>query len=334
MSEQKDSMITKATTPGRLTVIIPTYQGERHIRDALSSVVRNEFDLEVILVDDGSTDDTVAMASTFSSLTQLTILESEHRGSWVHSTNLGLSLASGEWCCILHQDDLWNAEGDRWRIVRFATADHTIAFFQSVFVDASGTPIGRWRFPLALRYRVADATRDRFAAALYVQNWLAVPSVMFRTSVVRDLGGFDESLWYTADWDMWLKLLKGGDALASTATGAHFRIHSESQTFRGSEDLVEFKRQMQIVQTRHEWAIEKTKRAARYRAAGALSTQTNVFLASLYHRAGTDRTELRKKVGGARLGGLLVYLLNSSIWDRVWPRAKQHLRRPRPPYVR
>src|SRR5947207_2827800 len=87
---------------------MPTYNGARHLPAALGSIYsQGATDLEVIAIDDGSTDDTIPILNSFSSKIPLRIIERPHGGNWVASTNEGLSAAAGEWVCFLHQDDLW-----------------------------------------------------------------------------------------------------------------------------------------------------------------------------------------------------------------------------------
>src|ERR1700730_3179661 len=77
-----------------LSVVMPTYNGARHLRAALESI-RAQADgaVEVVAIDDGSTDDTVAILKSFAKSICLRIIERPHSGNWVSSANLGVSVA-------------------------------------------------------------------------------------------------------------------------------------------------------------------------------------------------------------------------------------------------
>ncbi len=72
--------------------------------------------------------------------------------------------------------------------------------------------------------------------ALIVQNFIACPAPGFPTALAKRMGGMDDRLWYTADWDFWLKLAASGPLVYSGEPLAAFRIHPQSQTVRDSFD--------------------------------------------------------------------------------------------------
>src|SRR5437868_204922 len=93
-----------------LSVIIPSFNGERYIAAALDSVVAQHDDgVECVVVDDGSGDATTRIVSSYSPTLPIRLLQRPHLGNWVASSNHGLELAAGQYACFLHQDDLWLA---------------------------------------------------------------------------------------------------------------------------------------------------------------------------------------------------------------------------------
>src|ERR1019366_7481592 len=301
-------------TPERLSVVIPTYQGHDFLADALNSVAQSAVgDVEVLVVDDGSTDGTVEIARAFASKLALRILMPRRRGNWMAMTNIGLAEASGARCCILHQDDLWRPGRSVMGAVASVDFQDTMICMETEIIDSSGRVAGRGGFPRAVRRYVGGPARRAVAASLYVQNWLAVPSVIFATQRARDCGGLDEGLWYTADWDLWLKLLHKDPAILVRGAGSAFRVHSRSQTLVGSRKVEGFRAQMAAVQARDAWARAGQPAGDVLRRAGELSTSTNAALAAAFHVQAGDYRGWSRSLVAAGVSGTHAYLANASL---------------------
>jgi glycosyltransferase involved in cell wall biosynthesis len=91
-----------------LSIVLPAWNGERHLPAALESVLREGTrGYEVVAVDDGSTDSTPDLLRSFAARLPLRIVRSPTRGNWVAASNAALREARGRYACFLHQDDLW-----------------------------------------------------------------------------------------------------------------------------------------------------------------------------------------------------------------------------------
>ena len=233
-----------------LSVLMPTYNGAAHMAAALDSLAAQvDDDVEVIALDDGSTDETLPLLHRYAKRLPLRIVARGRIGSWVANTNHGLALARGEYVCYLHQDDCWLPHRLSTLKAR-VTAYPGVALFlhASYFIDAAGRRLGTWRCPLPPHRPLhSDSVLER----LLVQNFIAVPAPLFRREVALDVGAMDERLWYTADWDLWLKLAAAGETFYDPQPLACFRIHALSQTMRQSRDGSEFRRQHEAVLQRH-----------------------------------------------------------------------------------
>lgn len=233
-----------------LSVLMPTYNGAAYVAAALDSIATQvQDDVEVIALDDGSTDGTLALLRRYSDQLPLRIVARGRIGSWVTNTNHGLSLARGEFVCYLHQDDCWLPH--RLATLKARALAHSgVALFlhASFFIDAVGRRLGTWRCPLPPHRPLhPDSVLER----LLVQNFIAIPAPLFRREAALRVGGMDERLWYTADWDFWLKLAAVGETFYDPRPMACFRIHALSQTMRQSRDGGEFRRQHEAVLERH-----------------------------------------------------------------------------------
>jgi SAM-dependent methyltransferase len=261
-----------------LSVIMPTYDGARWLGAALESVRAEGADgLEVVLVDDGSTDATLQIAARFARELPLRILAPGRSGSWVAATNHGLAAARGEWACFLHQDDLWRP--GRLRAVRAALprVEGALLFHPAEFVGPDGAALGRWSCPVA----PGRVSPDELVERLLVQNFIAIPAPVFRRAAALEGGGLDPSLWFTADWDLWLRLAARGPALVLGEPLAAFRVHPEAQTLARPARQEEMRRQLATVLDRHlpRWPASGRRRARVARAARA-SVEVNAALAA------------------------------------------------------
>jgi len=230
-----------------LSVIMPTWNGSAFLRDALESVtVQQKDDLEIIAVDDGSTDSTVDILESYSRKLPITLIRQPHTGNWVANTNLGISRASGKYISFLHQDDLWLP--DRLKRLRWITDRHpetVLILHPSFFINAAGRRVGVWRCPLPGDQKPLSPA-DVFPKLL-VQNFISIPGPCFQRKAAESAGLLDERLWYTADWKLWLQIASMGPSLYHPFPLSGFRIHPASQTAVGSVNQSGFRHQMQTV---------------------------------------------------------------------------------------
>src|SRR5262249_7936656 len=119
----------------------------------------------------------------------------------------------------------------------------------SWFIDVRGRRIGTWRCPLPVRRSGLESAL--VVERLLVQNFIAMPAPLFPRALALRLGGLDEGLWYTADWDLWLKLAGAGPTLFHPEPLAAFRIHPFSQTALGVAQADDMLRQSEHVLERH-----------------------------------------------------------------------------------
>ncbi|GAB4240993.1 MAG: glycosyltransferase [Stanieria sp.] len=309
-----------------LSVIIPTYNGADYLPAALDSIVmQQESGIECIVVDDGSTDTTLSILDSYQDKLPLQIVKRNRIGNWVTNTNYGLSLAQGEYVCFLHQDDIWLK--DRLKNIKEAIAFYPQAnlyLHSSLFIDIQGKPLGIWRCPLPSYPEVIKA--ELMLERLLVQNFIAIPGPVFRREVALDVGGLNEELWYTADWDFWLKLAASGDTIYHSQPLAAFRVHPNSQTIRRSSSLSEFQQQMRSVFEQHlaKWETSINNKL-KIRKVALFSTEVNTALAAMVHGEKTNLWKLGREFVSLTPRGWYRYWRDSRIVERVSARLKARL---------
>lgn len=273
-----------------LSVIMPTYNGEAYLAEALESVEKQgTHDLELVVADDGSTDDTLDILRSFQSRLPLRLIEGPRVGNWVAATNVAIRAATGRYACFLHQDDVWLP--NRVEVVRRALEEvpAALAVHSARFIDNAGRPIGRWTCPLGGSEPLIPSSA--VVERLLVQNSIAILAPVFDRLAALQTGLLDETLWYTADWDFWLRLARLGPVLHVPADPVAYRVHGHSQTMSRSRSRAEFQEQLAVVLRRHlgPWSEAAPPGLARQvRRAAEFSIHVNATLASAHRgeRAG------------------------------------------------
>jgi hypothetical protein len=277
-----------------LSVIMPTYNGAAYLSQTLASIeCQDDKQIEIIVIDDGSTDATLDILHEHTRRLPLRIIARQRLGNWVANTNRGLVEASAPWVSFLHQDDLW-LPGRLQTLRRWVNREPQTGMFlhPSRYVDGQGHGLGVWQNPLPTGHVSPGLMVER----LLVQNFIAVPAPLFARAAARAVGGLDESLWYTADWDFWLKLARVAQCIYRPEPLAAFRIHAESQTAQGIARAGDMRSQIAHVLEKHLplWETDHPGRREIGRAA-RVSLEVNHALAACAYG---DRPNLLGVAGG------------------------------------
>jgi len=301
---------------------MPTYNGASFLTAALNSISRQgDRNIECLLVDDGSTDDTLSIAARFANTIPLTIHPVPRSGNWALNSNLALAQAKGAYACFLHQDDFWL--DDRLSTLRALVGRYPAAdFFLSpaIFADEQGRSVGRWSCPLPNTAGTVDS--DWLIERLLVQNFIAIPSPIFRRQTALDSGGLNPGLWYTADWDFWLTLARQPTVYSPLPLAA-FRLHPHSQTVQRSLDLTGFAQQMETVLKQHlPWPKINEPVRRRVALAARFSIQLNTALAARLHGVPYPARPLLMAFLRLGPGGWHRFLRDSRISDRLLSRVR------------
>ncbi len=210
----------------RLSVIVPSYNTASFVRDTLASLFAQTMsDLEVIVVDDGTRDDSLAVLAAMDD-PRLTVAVQANRGL-AGSRNSGLLLARAAVIGFCDADDVWFAtKAERHLAVLDADPDVGLTFSWSAYLDETGARSGQY---LLSRCR-APSARD-----LIRRNHIGNGStVVARREVFVRAGLFDETLGSCEDFEMWVRAACSGYGvrlLPEVLTGYRVRAGSMSTTY-------------------------------------------------------------------------------------------------------
>ena len=189
--------------PGLVSVLMPVRNAERYVREALSSVIAQTYaDIEIIIVDDGSSDASAEIVRSFGDA-RIKLFCRSHQGI-TKSLNFGLSQCAGEFVCRMDADDICFPDriARQIEVIRRRGAD--VVWCTADFIDENGDMICR-------RYQPSEHFTVRM---LHHRNHIMHPGVLMCRDIVLKAGGYDESVVNGQDQALWLTLRARGAAFA------------------------------------------------------------------------------------------------------------------------
>jgi len=197
-----------------IDVILPAYNGSRVIRKALDSALSQQVPLRVIVVDDGSSDDSAAIARSYGP--KVTVISQANRGV-SGARNTGVAAAHAPYVALLDQDDIWEP-GKLARQLELIEAhpDVGIVFtdmrlerpdgevVEDGFLTATEAYAALERSPLGDNAFMLPVS---LGEAVVRFNFISPSTTLLRRQAVADVGGFDEAFRYCDDAECWMRLL-------------------------------------------------------------------------------------------------------------------------------
>ena len=182
-----------------VTVIIPAYNCATYLRAAVESVRAQTYqDFEVILVDDGSTDNTLELAKELGSgWPAMRVIHIEHAGL-ARARNVALEQMTGQWVALMDCDDLWNPTKLK-KAMDFLDAHPWMSVVYHPMAPIS--PEGR-----SLRIAGRRGRQGWITEKLFHRAFIHDPSVVFHKRVVQECGPFDQSLPVCVGQEFWLRV--------------------------------------------------------------------------------------------------------------------------------
>jgi glycosyltransferase involved in cell wall biosynthesis len=221
-------------TPCKVSIIMPVYNGERYLRAAIESVLDQTYESwELIVVDDGSTDNTARLVSEISENENRISYLYQQNGGQANARNTGIKNARGDLIAFLDQDDLWMKEKLELQVKAIEDSGADVIFSNGfLFVD-DDVHSETEEFPTVHgKFRGSEMFR-----LLFIQNRIPVLSALVKGNALTSIGLLDEnpSIKNSDDYDLWLRLASN-DALFLGLPDplVRYRLHSA----QASKDMV------------------------------------------------------------------------------------------------
>jgi glycosyltransferase involved in cell wall biosynthesis len=215
----------------KVSVIIPTYNCADYVEDAIDSVLKQTFiNFELIVVDDGSTDDTYAKIKTYGA--KIRYIYQKNSGLAV-ARNTGIKNCTGELVAFLDADDLWlpnklelqNKIFDDYSSVGLVHGDIRL------LREETGVLTIPYRYSSTKKY-LEKHSGNIFQPVFYRHIYISCPTVIVRKDAITEVGLFDEKLTRLGfeDFDMWLRILQHYEAYYINKPLAVYRVRNDSMS--------------------------------------------------------------------------------------------------------
>ncbi|MBN1217553.1 MAG: glycosyltransferase [Anaerolineae bacterium] len=221
-----------------VTIVTPAYNAEVYIAQTIESVITQTYPhWEMIIVNDGSTDNTANIISQFKD-PRLRYIYQENRGLG-EARNTGICVARGEILAFLDADDLWDSKFLEKMVGLLNHHPEAVAGYCGFqYINSQGRPVGNPSLQVA-------PPKIFHKTLIHEGNWLVPCAVVLRKWSVEEIGLFDGSLWGVEDTDMWIRLSACHTFVGLSEILVRYRIHDRNMSrdpehmMTGSHRLVE-----------------------------------------------------------------------------------------------
>ncbi|MBW4513096.1 MAG: glycosyltransferase [Scytonematopsis contorta HA4267-MV1] len=204
----------------KISVIIPAYNSENTIAKTITSVLKQTFDdWELIVINDGSSDSTLEIISSFQD-ERIKVFSYPNAGGNI-SRNRGLDLAIGEFVSFLDADDLWTPDKLELQLQLLQENPQVaVAYSWTNYIDEND------KFILSGRHSTFNGdVYEKLIIANFLENG---SNPLIRKTAILELGGFDKDLPASQDWDMYLRLAAKHHFMAVPKAQILYRVSGNS----------------------------------------------------------------------------------------------------------
>lgn len=246
-----------------VTVIIPAFNAAEYLKDTLQSVENQTYqNLQIIVVDDGSTDDTARIVQSYSP--QVTYIHQPNSGGCAAPRNCGLHHAQGELVTFFDADDIMlpdKIESQVEDLLSQSSAVMSICNYRN-FVSFKKCPDHFSTCQTLQNYmagkQVIRISGELCRSILLEENFGSACSPLFKTSVVRDLQGFNESLFACEDFHLIYRAAMHGDIVITSKVGFERRLHDTNMSNDNERML------RNLIASRHDLSLNETNTALQH----------------------------------------------------------------------
>jgi len=202
-----------------ISICMITYNREKYLKEAINSVLSQSFfNWELIIVDNGSEDDSVKLIRSYCNNDSRIKLYLNNDNRISYSRNLALGKCSGKYIAVLDSDDVWSNKNKLQEQFNFfeSNPSYVLVGGQGVSINENGTEMYKMNRLL---------TDDNIRQKMLSFNSFIHSSVLFKKEMALECGGYNESINLGEDYDLWLKLGILGKIANLPQVLVKYRIH-------------------------------------------------------------------------------------------------------------
>lgn len=200
-----------------VSIIMPAYNAEKFISKSIESVLQQTYpNWELLVINDGSIDNTSNIVNSFND-SRIKLIEQDNSGV-SKARNTGIANSTGEFIAFLDSDDLWLQDKLEIQVKYMINNQNIILSYGDYlsFIEDGKIIENKQLYP----FKIKDL-KER----LLVFNFIATLTVMVKSDVLKDTGGFDTEFFGPEDWDLWIKISQKGDIDYIKENLAMYREH-------------------------------------------------------------------------------------------------------------
>ncbi len=220
-----------------ISVVVPAYGHKDYILSCLNSVIAQTYkDIEIIVVNDGSPDDTEKVLQPLISEGIIRYISQANSGA-AAARNTGISAAKGDFIALIDDDDIWPQTKLATQLALFEALPQAVMVYGAIdFIDGEGKPYPLTDVRGLPRSLPCDSPDNPGpSGSVYLEftdiNYITSPGqTLIRKSALDSLNAppFDTEIWGADDWDLWLRLADIGDFIYSPEVSLHYRFHTSN----------------------------------------------------------------------------------------------------------
>jgi glycosyltransferase involved in cell wall biosynthesis len=220
----------------RVSIVVASFNHSEFLAQRMESLIQQSyFDIEIIVIDDASTDASLEVLKVYEMEPRVQVLKLTENSGWVKVSNLGAEIATGEFLIFANCDDYCDPQQVA-KLVKAMNNNPTagLSFSRSNIVDKDGILLGNDYEARGLRFKrkcASDTLISRKQMTSFLFHSIVIPNLsaaIFRRSTFLDIGKFSEQVNIAADWEIYFRMAERCDVAYLSETLNFFRSHDES----------------------------------------------------------------------------------------------------------
>ena len=226
----------------RVSIVTPSYNQGEYIEDTIKSVLAQDYpNLEYIIIDGGSTDNSVEIIKKYADKYDFIQWVSEKDRGQSHAINKGFKRSSGEIVAWLNSDDVYEENAINNQVKVLNDNPEIMLVFGDAIIEDEETGI---------KEKFATAEEFDYYRLIHIRHMIMQPTTFWRRKLFDKIGYLNESLYYTMDWEFWIRAGKNHKILYNPVVIAKAKDYKTTKTFSGG-----FKRlkEIKMIQNKYGW---------------------------------------------------------------------------------